>query len=464
MEDIILKAEKIADIYESCILDDLKKQSDKIYKALQQSLETLCIENKIITSNSVYKEIFPFSIIYRVKKGESLKEKVIRESLFEKIYSESEKEIKSNIYEKMDDLIGFTILVDTSKKIDIFKSFISDKIDKVTPLKVKKAELGKLLYYNIKATYLDESYGHSIPIPIEIQIKSTITSAFTNIQHKLIYKNRDVSILKNNNDLMLKSVTSSVVAIEEVIDSVEKSFIKSDSEVEIYHRQKEVQKLIHDKSNGEKIFDVFISDIDNIVKRALEGEFLLSNCNANDEKTDVLNGFWQSFSENNENNENDIIEIDTGNFVLKILDAITTINKDLIKQIVCYDYHLKMDKKIIFEVNGVHMQKIDEIMQYLVFLDSYNIPIYEKILLDTKYEFVDFILVILSTISVFLEEETGFTEEDIKILTNQAVLFSFEIEKALDIPEADALSQGKHVLIDILEESRKGVFSDEKIS
>lgn len=100
MEDIILKAEKIADIYENCILDDLKTQSDKIYKALQQSLETLCIENKTITSNSVYKEIFPFSIIYRVKKRESLKEKVIRESLFEKIYSESEEKIKSNIYKK----------------------------------------------------------------------------------------------------------------------------------------------------------------------------------------------------------------------------------------------------------------------------------------------------------------------------------------------------------------------------
>lgn len=461
MEEIILKAEKIADIYERCILDDLKTQSDKIYKALQQSLETLCIENEIITSNSVYKEIFPFSIIYRVKKGESLKEKVIRESLFEKIYSDSKEEIKSNIYKKMDDLIGFTILVDTSKKIDIFKSFISGKIGKVTPLKVKKAELGKLFYYNIKATYLDESYGHSIRIPIEIQIKSTITSAFTNIQHKLIYKNRDVSILKNNNDLMLKSVTSSVVAIEEVIDSVEESFIKSDSEVEIYHRQKKVQELIHEKANNEKIFDVFISDIDNIVKRALEGEILLNKFSSNDQKEIVLDRFWVSFAKENKNST---IQIDTNSFVLKILDSITNINEDLIKKIVCYDYYLKLGKEGTFEADEVHLQKINQIMQILELLYKNNISLYEKLLLDTKHENTDFILVILSTISEFLEEETDYPEIDIEKIIEQAILFSFGIQDALETQEADSLNQGKLKLIDLLETNRKEVFSDEKIS
>lgn len=361
----------------------------------------------------------------------------------------------------MDDLIGFTILVDTSKKIDMFKSFISGKIGKVTPLKVKEAKFGKLFYYNIKATYLDELYGHPIPIPIEIQIKSTITSAFTNIQHKLIYKNRDVSILKNNNDLMLKSVTSSVVAIEEVIDSVEESFIKSDSEVEIYYRQKKVQELIHEKANNEKIFDVFISDIDNIVKSALEGEILLNNCSSNDQKEKVSNRFWASFAKENKNST---IQIDTNSFVLKILDSITNINEDLIKKIVCYDYYLKMGKEVTFEADEVHLQKINQIMQILELLYKNNISLYEKLLLDTKYENTDFILVILSTISEFLEEETDYPEIDIEKIMEQAILFSFGIQDALETQEADSLNQGKHKLIDLLETNRKEVFSDEKIS
>lgn len=130
MNDIILKANQIADIYERLILEKLKSQSEAIYKTIQMNLENLCIENNITTSNSVYKEIFPFSIIYRVKRGESLKEKVIRKSLFEDIYSENKDEIKNNIYYNIDDLIGFTILVDTSKKLDDFLNFIEKKLMK----------------------------------------------------------------------------------------------------------------------------------------------------------------------------------------------------------------------------------------------------------------------------------------------------------------------------------------------
>lgn len=458
MNDIILKANQIADIYERLILEKLKSQSEAIYKTIQMNLENLCIENNITTSNSVYKEIFPFSIIYRVKRGESLKEKVIRKSLFEDIYSENEDEIKNNIYYNIDDLIGFTILVDTSKKLDDFLNFIEKKIDEIECLDTKVSKLGELSYYNIKARYHTELYAQEILVPIEIQIKSTITSAFTNIQHKLIYKNQDVSILKNNNDLMLKSVTSSVIAIEKVIDSVEESFVKSDSEVEIYHRQKKVQNLIHERSNNEQIFDVFISDVDNIVKRALEGEILLSNYSSNIEK--VTDEFWETFSEKS---GKDTIEISTKNFVLKILNSITTINQELIKKIVCYDYYLKMHCKVNFEENGEHIQKIEEIMQYINSLNSRDISIFEKILLDTKYRIIDFISTILSITSEFLKEEPDINEVDIKEIKEQAVLFSFGIKEARDILQEKFLEQEMNILIDELE-NNKEVFSDEKNS
>ncbi|MBC1554334.1 hypothetical protein HB901_16610, partial [Listeria booriae] len=100
----------------------------------------------------------------------------------------------------------------------------------------------------------------------------------------------------------------------------------------------------------------------------------------------------------------------------------------------------------------------------LELLDTNNISIYEKLLLDTKYKNVDFILVILSTIIDFLEEEIDYPETDIKKIIEQAVLFSFGIHDALETQEADSLNQGKHNLIDLLEKNRKEVFPDEKIS
>lgn len=460
MKDIIFKADQIAEIYEKLIFKDLIIQSEAIYKNLQKSLEKLCVENRITTSNSVYKEIFPFSIIYRVKRGESLKEKVIRKSLFEDIYSENEGEIKKNIYLKMDDLIGFTILVDTSKKLLDFKNFIEKNLNEIECLNSNVSKLGELTYYNIKAKYHTELEGQKKIIPFEIQIKSTITSAFTNIQHKLIYKNQDVSILKNNNDLMLKSVTSSVIAIEKVIDSVEESFVNSDTEIEKYYRQKKIQELIHKEIDNKQTFDVFISDIDNIVKRAIEGEILLSNCSS-DEKKKVTDKFWQLFSEKN---EIDTIEIDTKIVVLKILDSITTINKELIKKVVCYDYYLKMHCMINFEENGEHIQKIEEIMQYINSLNSRDISIFERILLDTKFRIIDFISTILSITSEFLEEETDINEVDIKEITEQAVLFSFGIKEARDILQEKFLEQEMNILIDQLENNKIEVFSDEKNS
>ena len=60
LNDIIVKANQIANIYERLILEKLKSQSEEIYKVIQMNLENLCIENNITTSNSVYKEIFPF--------------------------------------------------------------------------------------------------------------------------------------------------------------------------------------------------------------------------------------------------------------------------------------------------------------------------------------------------------------------------------------------------------------------
>lgn len=459
MKDIIFKADQIAEIYEKLIFNELIMQSEAIYKNLKKSLEKLCVENRITTSNSVYKELFPFSLIYRVKRGESLKEKVIRKSLFEDIYSENEGEIKENIYLKMDDLIGFTILVDTSKKLSDFLNFIEKNLDEIECLNINESKLGDLTYYNIKAKYHTELEGQKKIIPFEIQIKSIITSAFTNIQHKLIYKNQDVSILKNNNDLMLKSVTSSVVAIEKVIDSAEESFVNSDTEIEKYYRQKKIQELIHKEIDNKQEFDVFITDIDNIVKRAIEGEILLSNCSS-DEKKQVTDKFWQLFSKKN---EIDTIEIDTKIVVLKILDSITTINKELIKKVVCYDYYLKMQCKVNFEENGEHIQKIEEIMQYINSLNSRDISIFEKILLDTKYRIIDFISTILSITSEFLEEETDINEVDIKEITEQAVLFSFGIKEASDILQEKFLEQEMNILIDQLE-NNKEVFSDEKNS
>ncbi|MBC2919673.1 hypothetical protein [Staphylococcus saprophyticus] len=443
---IIENADKIVEVYKDDLYSHLENNSNIIYNSLKKSLEVLCLEEKVVTSNSVYKELFPFSIIYRVKKPESLREKVIRKSLHNEVYDLKAENISENIRNKMDDLIGLTILLDTNKNLDVFAQFIFDgKISGFTAISEKKeskSSYGDLPYYNIKAKY--EKNGTSALV--EIQIKSTIVSAFTNIQHKLIYKNRDVSIMKNNNDEMIKAITPTVNAIEKVIDSVEESFVNSGQEIEKYQRQKRIQELIYNQSEKSKVFDVFIKDIDEIINRSIQG-YVIKNSNSDLNEEEIEELFWREFTE--ENNQN-TINVKNEEFILKILGSIGNISTVFVENIVYYDYINRYIPKLKGESN-IDSDIINEIktfIELLEFLGSKETNIYQKLLLDKSEETVEIIMNTNSVVSGFLENEceTELESDTVNGINKAALLFIFDISDNIESQEMKELHLNIHAL------------------
>ena len=91
----------------------------------------------------------------------------------------------------------------------------------------------------------------------------------------------------------------------------------------------------------------------------------------------------------------------------------------------------EMKINIKYEEDGENIKTIEKIMHYLEKLHTNDIDIYEQILLDTKFSIIDFILVVLSTTSDFLEEEIYFTEDDKNEITEQVFYFLLELKKHL---------------------------------
>lgn len=455
LKDVIKKSDKIALVYEQKMLEDLEGKLETIQRNLKSSLEELCVQSGITTSNSVYHEIFPFSLIFRVKKGESLKEKVIRKYLYEDIYDSDSSKIVENIYSKVNDLIGITILIDTNKNLESFANFLYqgkiNEIEAITPKADALSTLGDLKYYNIKANYKKMQEV----VPIEIQIKSTVVSAFTNIQHKLIYKNKDVSIMRDNNDRILKSVTPSVIAIENIIDSVEESFTSSEEVVETYQRQKKIKQLILGKVEGTSDFDSFIKDIDTIINRSLQGKLIKSGGTDKEKEEE----FWKSLCE-----EKEVLDFSSNqeDFIIKILTYVCKIDFEFISNIIYYDYFVNHEIGKKDYLDSVYLAQIDEILDFISLLGKQNNYIYEKILLGSNKRYVvNDIETILSIISEFLEEEEV-SEDQKKEIIEKAALFSFDFEKSITIGYSIELDQSINILEEKLRAERS--VQDEKNS
>ena len=272
VKEIKQKVDKIVEVYENNIYPQLKNKSALIYQSLNDYLQKECKDRGISSSNSVYHELYPYSIIFREKKPDSLREKIIRNDYCNKIYDEDESKVIENVYKNIDDLIGYTILVDTSRYLEDFHMILFEtehpeiKIVSNNADPIKK--IGDLTYYNLKANFKDEN---STLLKIEIQIKSAIVSAFTNLQHKLIYKNNRVMISKKNSDFMIKAITPAIVAVESVINTAESSIKTAEDEKKDFVRKERIQTLLHNSTGGSELFDSFIDKLDQIIARAYLG-------------------------------------------------------------------------------------------------------------------------------------------------------------------------------------------------
>lgn len=395
IKEIKQKVDKIVEVYEKKIYPQLKNKSALIYQSLNDYLQKECKNRGISSSNSVYHELYPYSIIFREKKPDSLREKIVRNDYYNKIYDEDENKLIENIYKNINDLIGYTILVDTSRYLEGFHKILFEtehseiKIvsNSTDPLK----KIGDLTYYNLKADFKDENRS----IKIEIQIKSAIVSAFTNLQHKLIYKNNRVMISKKNSDFMIKAITPAIVAVESVINTAESSIKTANDEKNDFNRKEIIQDLLHKSTNGNELFDSFIEKLDQIVARAYLGYEKYQGGN------ESLENFLEVFKLTENSLDKDGKYANSSSLLMSLLLSIVKIDKEFIKFVLFFDYYCS--KKNFIDTSESLMRYFDEQFSVFLNLDQHG-EFSEMLLIDDNLNIVKLLITTNEVVSAVVTD------------------------------------------------------------
>lgn len=239
MEDIKLHIERstvISKFYDEKIRPNLYEYSKNIEKGIIDLLDNYASEYDLVLNNSVYEKISLYEITSRVKKSESLSEKLIRKSdifnydrFFEgkNIKKSILDDLDNNIYEnelckiicKIDDLIGIKILtslnIDCSKVLDLLKNKINEceDIDLKLSGKIPDTMNNGRKIYKVKGIYKNT-------FKFELQIKSKIDSAWGDLEHNLFYKDYDFNYIKNTNKDIMVNIGVLLERVDELMLSV----------------------------------------------------------------------------------------------------------------------------------------------------------------------------------------------------------------------------------------------------
>ncbi|MBC2196403.1 hypothetical protein [Listeria booriae] len=307
VSESIKQVNKIEQAYEEIVIKKLDTELEKFTALIKNELNKYSQEKGITIANSVYSEIHPFSLKGRVKDSVSLKEKIVRNSTIAKIHHTDPKKIEKNIYSTVDDIIGVTILLDTNKNLELIADFFFNKTtDDIKVLSNKsdsKKFFSNILYYNIKIVYKDI-------YPIEVQIKSNLLSSYADLEHKLIYKDNRVSVVKQVNSEVIQAIVPNIVAIENVIDTVEKSSRNDTFQEIIIDRQKYLEKAMSDLHGDDyDLISSYLGIIDFLLYRSYIGSNIVNKCLETDfdkfvnyvkDLTEVERTFLYDKDENNE--------------------------------------------------------------------------------------------------------------------------------------------------------------------
>lgn len=234
----IIKSEKIiinelVKIYsEKGFLNDLKFTADSISNHFKNLLDDLGEKNDLISKNSI-RELKYFSLIFRVKEPESLKEKFYRGNLLQEDFKNMsfvsgpdvirQRDNVKLVFKKCDDLIGVKILTDLNedckKVISILRNneeclkkqgIILDKNDLAAqPVPMKNG----LDIYKIKGIF-NSSYC------FELQIKSKIQSVWGDMEHSIFYKDYFISPIRDNTQATMNHIGKMLYQIDEFLLSV----------------------------------------------------------------------------------------------------------------------------------------------------------------------------------------------------------------------------------------------------
>lgn len=190
------------------------------------------------------------NVKYRVKSEESLREKIIRNRYLKK-YNEAEKLIHN-----LSDLIGVRIecrFIENENKIyRVLRRYFNKTDDKIyyynkenpnITLKLgerqpKKQKNGFEIYkIDGKFKYLDRQ------IKFELQIKSLVNTFWSEIEHKVIYKNNTYLLGDRFLKDMMLSIRNNLTMIDNQLLNIYKDFNNGSTE-KSYGKQRELEKLL----------------------------------------------------------------------------------------------------------------------------------------------------------------------------------------------------------------------------
>ncbi|WP_294666040.1 hypothetical protein [uncultured Fusobacterium sp.] len=257
LNETIKKIEKIIEIYDKEVKNDLNEVYNEIIEKLREffsdNKEAILLKYNLVTKNCRGKKNF-FEITGRIKTPESLEEKLIRkESIFELANKENE-EIKEELL-KMDDLIGIRILGDLKCDLENIIKAIKDNCNILNGKNIKilnlecldKPELmknGKEIY-KLKCEYIKIKSNQVFKF--ELQLKSKIDSIWGDMEHLFFYKNYDFYYDKEKNKKFMNNIGKLLEETEHLIEIIRNSNEENKIDIEALSFKIKISELLSEK-------------------------------------------------------------------------------------------------------------------------------------------------------------------------------------------------------------------------
>lgn len=230
-----------------------------------EKLEDISKELEMFFEQILYKANKGYiNINYRVKSKKSLKEKIIRNDYYQKY------DTKEKLFDNIPDIIGLRLecrfIQDETEIYKFLKKYFSEKTEDAEDFyynlynpniildlgsKQPKEQKNGIKMYRIDGRYL----GGQHPVNFEIQIKSLVNIFWSEIEHKIIYKNYNYVIADSFYKDIMKAIKNSLTTIDQQLLLISNQFDMGDT-TSPEKREEQLENLL-----SKMIYDIFAARI-----------------------------------------------------------------------------------------------------------------------------------------------------------------------------------------------------------
>ncbi|MBC7088584.1 MAG: hypothetical protein H5T96_09010 [Tissierellales bacterium] len=340
-----------------------------------EKLNNVAEELENFFNNSLFIKDHFLNVNYRIKSSESLKEKILRHNFYLKYSTPQE------LIENLSDLIGFRIecrFLEDEKKIyqDITTLFnierengyYTNPLNESIYLKLKdkqpQIQKNGFEIYKIDGKYIKED----ISVNFELQIKSMVNIFWSDIEHKVLYKNYNYMIIED----FFRDIMSS---IKDNLSMIDRQLMLIYNHLDIMNASDEISKKSQLKALLSKmIHDVYSINIRNEVGVIIElkkstdiiVDFLFMK--AENDKGEYTDEFLKILNRLNEIGEAEIDFATYLDFEREITYSDDFLYKfgNKILEIINKDFRWFVFFKMIFDIeNGSNCEDFEEFLKYL---------------------------------------------------------------------------------------------------